>query len=135
GQEGTARGRPGGPAGTGAYASSLASYKPIGRDSTFRADDASLHCRGARAGGKPRGLGLTGAADFRIVPPPGGGPASTARRIGPGRRPPTGVTAMKRTVVPGLVLLLGCGCSTMSNTESGALGGGALGAGIGALFG
>src|SRR5262245_38929790 len=38
-----------------------------------RADDISLHCRGARAGGERRGLALTGAADFRIVPPPRGG--------------------------------------------------------------
>ncbi len=42
---------------------------------------------------------------------------------------------MTRSLVPGLVLLLGCGCSTMSNTEAGALGGGALGAGFGALAG
>jgi len=42
---------------------------------------------------------------------------------------------MKRTLLSGLVLLLGCGCSSMNNTEAGALGGGALGAGLGTLFG
>ena len=42
---------------------------------------------------------------------------------------------MKRTWLSGLVLLLGCGCSSMNNTEAGALGGGAIGAGLGTLFG
>jgi hypothetical protein len=41
---------------------------------------------------------------------------------------------MKR-IVCGTLLLLSCGCSTMNNTESGALGGGLLGAGIGGLLG
>jgi hypothetical protein len=44
---------------------------------------------------------------------------------------------MKRKLLLGSVLALCCGCSSMNNTESGALGGGAigglLGAGVGAL--
>ena len=35
----------------------------------------------------------------------------------------------------GLILLGACGCSSMNNTEAGALGGGAIGAGVGALVG
>jgi outer membrane lipoprotein SlyB len=42
---------------------------------------------------------------------------------------------MKRKILCGTLLLLLCGCSTMNNTESGAIGGGLLGGGIGALFG
>src|SRR5947209_18802785 len=34
-----------------------------------------------------------------------------------------------------LLLASACGCSSMNNTESGALGGGVLGAGLGALVG
>jgi hypothetical protein len=42
---------------------------------------------------------------------------------------------MKRKLLPGLLLLVGCGCSTMNNTEKGAVTGGAIGAGGGALLG
>jgi hypothetical protein len=35
----------------------------------------------------------------------------------------------------GLLILGACGCSSMNNTESGALGGGVIGAGLGALVG
>jgi hypothetical protein len=42
---------------------------------------------------------------------------------------------MKRKILCGTMLLVLCGCSSMNNTESGALGGGILGAGIGTLFG
>src|ERR1700682_2895199 len=35
----------------------------------------------------------------------------------------------------GLLIRGACGCSSMNNTESGALGGGVLGAGLGALVG
>jgi hypothetical protein len=42
---------------------------------------------------------------------------------------------MKRKIFCGTLLLLLCGCSSMNNTESGALGGGLIGAGIGGLIG
>jgi outer membrane lipoprotein SlyB len=42
---------------------------------------------------------------------------------------------MRKGLALGVVLLLGCGCDTMSNTDKGLLGGGALGAGAGALIG
>jgi hypothetical protein len=42
---------------------------------------------------------------------------------------------MKRRWMVGALLLLSCGCSTMNNTESGALGGGAIGAVAGTLVG
>jgi hypothetical protein len=42
---------------------------------------------------------------------------------------------MKRKLVVGALLLMSCGCSTMNNTESGALGGGLLGAGLGTMVG
>jgi hypothetical protein len=42
---------------------------------------------------------------------------------------------MKRRIFCSTLLLLVCGCSTMNNTESGALGGGLLGAGVGTLIG
>lgn len=42
---------------------------------------------------------------------------------------------MKRRFWCSALLLLACGCSSMNNTESGAVGGGLLGAGIGTLFG
>ena len=42
---------------------------------------------------------------------------------------------MKRTILLAAGLLVSCGCSTMNNTEAGAVTGGALGAGVGALAG
>ncbi len=41
----------------------------------------------------------------------------------------------RKSLVSASLLLLCCGCSTMSNTEAGAVTGGALGAGVGALAG
>jgi hypothetical protein len=42
---------------------------------------------------------------------------------------------MKRRWIAGAMLLLSCGCSTMNNTESGALAGGGIGAIFGTLVG
>jgi outer membrane lipoprotein SlyB len=42
---------------------------------------------------------------------------------------------MKKTLLAGVLLVVSCGCDTMSNTDKGLLGGGALGAGAGALIG
>ena len=43
---------------------------------------------------------------------------------------------MKRTLLlTGVLLMTGSGCSTMNNTEAGALGGGVIGAGVGTILG
>jgi hypothetical protein len=42
---------------------------------------------------------------------------------------------MKKTRLLGAALLLACGCESLSHTENGALAGGAIGAGTGALIG
>jgi hypothetical protein len=42
---------------------------------------------------------------------------------------------MKRQILCGTLLVMLCGCSSMNNTQSGALGGGLLGAGLGGLIG
>jgi hypothetical protein len=42
---------------------------------------------------------------------------------------------MKKKLFVGVMMLLGCGCDTMSNTDKGALAGTALGAGAGAAIG
>lgn len=41
----------------------------------------------------------------------------------------------KMKILVGSILMLGCGCSTMSNTDRGVVGGGLIGAGAGALVG
>src|SRR5260370_40410339 len=50
---------------------------------------------------------------------------------------PSGATSMKRFFSPilGVAVVLSSGCASMNNTEKGALGGGALGAGAGAIIG
>jgi hypothetical protein len=47
----------------------------------------------------------------------------------------SGATDMKKVLPLGLVVLVSCGCDTMSNTDKGLLAGGGLGAGAGALLG
>jgi hypothetical protein len=42
---------------------------------------------------------------------------------------------MKRQILCGWLLVMLCGCSSMNNTQSGALGGGLIGAGLGGLIG
>src|SRR5437899_4686182 len=42
---------------------------------------------------------------------------------------------MKRTLTVGTVLLACCGCSSMNNTEAGALGGGLIGGALGTIVG
>src|SRR5438477_9366493 len=46
-----------------------------------------------------------------------------------------GENTMKRNTLLGVLLLCSCGCSTMNNTEAGALGGGLLGGAFGTLVG
>src|SRR5436309_678443 len=57
------------------------------------------------------------------------------RPPGQARRLAMGATTMKRKLIAGTVLLMCCGCSSMNNTEAGALGGGLIGGALGTIVG
>src|SRR5262245_45505398 len=50
-------------------------------------------------------------------------------------RPPERSNPMKRRMLAGALLLACCGCSSMNNTEAGALGGGLIGGALGTIVG
>src|SRR5262249_4657004 len=120
----------------------LYSAREIGKPRRGRASLPSPH---GREGSKSAAAALDRRRALPHIPPPPEGraggfvPPPRPRFTGDADRAALSSVhrsdVMKRRMLMGAVLLLGCGCSTMNNTDKGVLGGGALGALGGAAVG